>query len=539
MVLSFIGSTLDLPTHENRWQKWRPNVSLGQFPDLLIDRIELFTQKRFKALTQTITEDLEAVSPETEVRPHNLEMRDPWNFEEVFGQLYNFARSYPFDVDKEDYLINITTGTHVVQICLFLLTESRHLPGRLLQISPSRKRSSNKHADPGTFSIIDLDLSKYDQLAARFKDEATEAADFLKSGINTLDPKFNRMIERIEQVSVQSTAPILLTGPTGAGKSQLAKRIYELKKQRNNLTGPLVEVNCSTLKGEMAMSTLFGHKKGAFTGAVTARAGLLKAAHGGLLFLDEIGELGLDEQSMLLRALEEKRFLPVGSDTEVESDFQLISGTNRNLIDRVSEGSFRSDLFARINLWMFELPGLRDRKKDIAPNIDYELERLSQSIGRKVSFNKEAYNSFLDFALNPDSLWTGNFRDLNAAITRMGTLCGSSRIGVELAREETDRLKDLWKSESRSQANEYQDFLNQYLSPEQMEEIDLFDQVQLAEVVRTCRASRSLSEAGRQLFAASRARRKATNDSDRLRKYLAKFDLSCDDIHDSADSIST
>src|SRR5690606_17169261 len=119
-------------------------------------------------------------------------------------------------------------------------------------------------------------------------------------------------------------------GPTGAGKSQLASRIYELKKRRRQVEGAFVEVNCATLRGDGAMSALFGHRRGAFTGAVTARRGLLKEADNGVLFLDEIGELGLDEQAMLLRAVEEGHFFPVGSDREESSHFQLITGTNRD-----------------------------------------------------------------------------------------------------------------------------------------------------------------------------------------------------------------
>ena len=526
VVFSFLGSSLDTPTHEDRWKKWRPNVSLGRFPDLLVDRIELFTQQRFVKLTDTVVADLQSVSPETEVRPHRIEMRDPWNFEEVFEQLFRFARDYPFDVDAEDYLIHITTGTHVAQICLFLLTESRHLPGRLLQLSPSRRRSREEKGDPGEYSIIDLDLGRYDRIAARFESEAAEAADFLKSGIATRNPEFNAMINRIEQVALRSTAPILLTGPTGAGKSQLARRIYELKRQRNNIDGPFVELNCSTLRGDTAMSTLFGHKRGAFTGANTARDGLLKRADGGVLFLDEIAEFGPDEQSMLLRAIEEKRFLPVGSDTEAESNFQLISGTNIDLIDAVAAGEFRADLFARLNLWLFELPGLRERRQDIEPNIGYELDQLSRTTGRKVSFNKEGHEHFLRFATDPASAWSGNFRDFNAALTRLATLAGDRRIGRGLVEEEIQRLQNLWRrSDADPKTGSDLDLLHEVLSDQQLSEIDRFDQVQLAEVIKVCRRSKSMSAAGRTLFAASRTRRKVTNDSDRVRKYLAKFDL--------------
>ncbi|MCL4108398.1 UNVERIFIED_CONTAM: hypothetical protein GTU68_046091, partial [Idotea baltica] len=529
VVLSFLGSSLDTPTHDDRWKKWRPNVALGQFPDFLVDRIELFTQQRFSKLTDIVMTDLASVSPETEVNCHLIEPNDPWNFEQVFESLFEFARNYPFDVENEDYLINITTGTHVAQICLFLLTESRHFPGRLLQLSPPR-RKLREGIDPGDFAIIDLDLSRYDRLATRFEKEATEAASFLKSGIETRNAAFNKMIERIEQVSIRSTAPILLTGPTGAGKSQLARRIYDLKRQRNQVSGRFVELNCSTLRGDTAMSTLFGHNRGAFTGAASARPGLLKSADGGLLFLDEIGELGLDEQSMLLRAVEEKRFLPVGSDHEVESDFQLISGTNRDLIDHVAEGKFRPDLFARLNLWLFEMPGLRDRREDIEPNITYEFDQLSQKIGRKISFNKEGADSFSKFARDPESAWSGNFRDLNAAITRMATLAGDRRIGRELVDEEIERLQNLWRHENAVENGFESSVLDEFFTSEKLAEIDRFDQVQLVEVISVCRKSKSLSVAGRILFAASRARRKATNDSDRVRKYLAKFDLDWDAI---------
>src|SRR5262249_19393517 len=192
-------------------------------------------------------------------------------------------------------------------------------------------------------------------------------------------------------------------GPTGAGKSQLARRIYELKKARHQIEGAFVDVNCATLRGDAAMSALFGHRKGAFTGAVADRAGLLRSANGGLLFLDEIGELGLDEQAMLLRAIEDKRFLPVGSDREEASDFQLIAGSNRDLWSRVREGAFRDDLLARLDLWLFRLPGLTDRVEDIEPNVVYEVDRFTESSGRKTTFNREARERFLKFATSGEA----------------------------------------------------------------------------------------------------------------------------------------
>ena len=192
------------------------------------------------------------------------------------------------------------------------------------------------------------------------------------------------------------------------------------------------------------MSALFGHMKGAFTGATTDRAGLLRAADGGILFLDEIGELGADEQAMLLRAIEEKRFLPVGSDRDAQSDFQLIAGTNRDLLAEVAAGRFREDLLARINLWTFCLPGLAARREDIEPNLEYELEQYTARTGSKVTFNKEARDASWISPFRTGPLWKANFRDLNGAITRMATLAPAGRITVDIVDEEIDRLETAW-----------------------------------------------------------------------------------------------
>ena len=177
-----------------------------------------------------------------------------------------------------------------------------------------------------------------------------------------------------------------------------------------------------------AMSALFGHRRGAFTGALQERPGLLRSADQGMLFLDEIGELGADEQAMLLRAIEEHRFLPLGSDNETRSDFQLLCGTNRDLRQEVAKGRFREDLLARINLWTFTLPGLAERPEDIEPNLEYELERFTERSGSRITFNQQARRRFLEFAGSPEACWTANFRDLNGAVRRMATLAPAGRI---------------------------------------------------------------------------------------------------------------
>ncbi|HCN97262.1 MAG TPA: transcriptional regulator, partial [Leclercia sp.] len=499
----------------NRLRKWRPTVGLCQQPDLPVDRLELLHQPQDRGMAEQITEDIRLLSPHTTVRPWSVTIADPWDFEEVYAAFLDFATHYKFDTEHEEYLVHITTGTHVAQICWFLLTEARYLPASLIQTGPASRDAPEEAVPVGRYSIIDLDLSRYAALTSRFQREQQESVSFLKAGIDTRNATFNALIDQIERVALRSTAPVLLTGPTGAGKSFLANRIYQLKQSRHQLTGRLVAVNCATLRGDNAMSTLFGHVKGAFTGAATARAGLLREADGGVLFLDEIAELGLDEQAMLLKAIEEKTFFPFGSDKEVRSDFQLIAGTHRDMRQWVAEGRFREDLWARINMWSFALPGLAQRREDIAPNVEYELQRFATEAQSQVRFDREARERYLRFADSPQALWRGNFRELGSSVARMATLAEQGRITLALVEEEIVRLQESW----------------QIATPSAAMALDLFDQRQLETVLEVCRRSASLSEAGRELFAVSRMKKVNPNDADRLRKYLTRFGLSWESLH--------
>ena len=522
VVFGFLGASLDRAQGTDRWSRWRPTVAMCQQEDLIISRLELLVEPKFSEMAQLVIADIHQVSPETVVKVHEVSFADPWDFQQVYEGLYDLITNYVFKTDKEDYLIHLTTGTHVAQICWFLLNEANFIPARLLQTSPVR-RDGRDSTSAGRYEIIDLDLSKYDRLATRFAQEQEKTLDFLKSGIATKSKTFNQLIGQIELVAVNSKAPMLIMGPTGAGKSLLASRIYDLRATRAGLTGRFVEVNCATLRGDQAMSTLFGHRRGAFTGAQADRPGLLKEADKGLIFLDEIGELGLDEQAMLLRALEDKTFLPLGADKAVSSDFQLIAGTNRDLRAEVKAGKFRDDLLARINLWTFTLPSLAERREDISVNLDFELERFAKSHRRQVRFNKEAREAFLKFARSPEAKWSANFRDLNAAVTRMATLAPKGRITVSCVEHEKARLLGGWQESAPSTHDAV-------LSSEARAQIDPFDLAQLDYVLSICRESKTLSDAGRKLFAISRESKAKANDADRLKKYLARFDLSWDDV---------
>ena len=524
VVIGFVGSTLDQGKKPERWQRWRPTMSLLMHEDLMIDEMVLLHDRRNTGLIQHLKQDALQLSPQTRITGQQISIRDPWDFSDMYGALYDFVKSYSFDVENNHYLLHITTGTHVAQICWYLLIDAHYLPAKLIQSSPAGKQQPE-----GEYRIIDLDLSRYAALTQRFEHEQSENWQQLKAHIATKNKNFNQLIQEVELVATRSSAPILIMGATGVGKSHLAKQIYQLKKEKFHLSGRFIDVNCATLVGDSAMSTLFGHSKGAFTGAVAARTGYLKSADQGILFLDEIGELGLDEQAMLLKALEDKSFFPVGSDKEIQADFQLIAGTNKDLRAEVQAGRFREDLWARLNTWTFFLPSLKDRLEDIAPNIEFELQRFANQHQRQLRFHSDALQKYLKFAQSYEATWQGNFRDLTASVTRMATLANGERIGLNEVSAEIRRLEQIWAVEPQTSTVLFSN-LDQILSAEQIAQIDEFDRIQLEGVIEICRKSKSMADAGRRLFSVSREQRQSSNDSDRVKKYLAKFGLSWNDV---------
>jgi len=216
-------------------------------------------------------------------------------------------------------------------------------------------------------------------------------------------PRTRQVLRLIEKMG-KCRWPALLLGETGTGKEVVARAIHNI-----NPHGPFVTIDCSSMVGPLMESELFGHVKGAFTGAANAKIGLIEAANGGTAFFDEIGELPLDLQAKLLRVLQEKEFRPVGSLSTRRSDFRIIAATNRDLAKEVEKGTFRRDLYFRLNVINIRLSPLRERKEDIPALINHFLSR----VGSHYSVTAEALEAMLSYE------WPGNIRELENCVQHM------------------------------------------------------------------------------------------------------------------------
>jgi len=230
--------------------------------------------------------------------------------------------------------------------------------------------------------------------------------------------EFLKLTTKLQQAA-ETLAPVFLTGETGTGKELAAEFIHRQSKLAD---GEFVIVDCTILGENLFESELFGHEKGSFTGAATAKKGLFELANNGTLFIDEIGELPLSQQPKLLRALESGKFRRVGGTATLSSNVRIVSATNRNLAEMVKAGNFREDLFYRISVFPVEIPPLRDRRQDLPVLVDYLLKQLSLRDGLQYTLTKEALMKLMRH------LWPGNIRELRNCLQLATGLCENKQI---------------------------------------------------------------------------------------------------------------
>jgi DNA-binding NtrC family response regulator len=289
---------------------------------------------------------------------------------------------------------------------------------------PLAVKAMQKGAD--TFLTKPIDLNELEV----FLDKSLELNSLRRSSLNekrlqkTIAPFWGETgtmshVKKLVNIAAGSDSPILLLGETGTGKGVLAHWIHDHSRQNN---AAFVEINCTSLKGELLSSELFGHRKGAFTSAVDDKQGLIEVAHRGTLFLDEIGDLDMEIQTQLLKVIEEKQFRRLG-DVEIrKSDFRLLCATNRDLVRDVEDKKFRQDLFYRINVFPIEIPPVRERREDIEPLILHLLKqhgREMKSLGPALKRLIGKYS------------WPGNIREMRNILERAVLLAGDQDLAPE------------------------------------------------------------------------------------------------------------
>lgn len=271
----------------------------------------------------------------------------------------------------------------------------------------------------------------------------TQNSNFV-SGISSVSKAMSNHIKLVSPTNLS----VLIIGESGTGKEVVAKEIHNLS-QRNK--APFIAVDCGAIPKELATSEFFGHLKGSFTGAVTDKIGHFESANGGTLFLDEVGNLSYENQIQLLRALQERKVKKIGSSTEVEVDIRVIAATNEDLKEGVKNGTFREDLYHRLNEFSIEVPTLEDRKQDLLMYSDFFLDKANEQLNKNVlGFSPDVIRIFQAYS------WPGNLRELQNIIRRsalltQGNLIEKEVLPSDLFEEQSKSMGGLSKSENEKE----------------------------------------------------------------------------------------
>ena len=349
-----------------------------------------------KALTQTDKETPQLVLSDLRLPDHDGLYLLAWMRKQGFAQPFIVMTSYA----------EVQNAVEAMKLGATDYISKPIQPDLLLQKMKEALRSASLSSLPTTTI-----QSKVEKITATTSASLTSATSH--PGIEGHSP-IAQDLYRLVALVAPTPLSVLINGASGTGKEYVAHRIHELSKRVN---GPFVAIDCGALTKELAASELFGHTKGAFTGALNNKVGAFEQAQGGTLFLDEVGNLSYDVQVQLLRALQERRIRPVGSAEERSIDIRLVCATNENMTEAITQGRFREDLFHRINEFTLHMPLLRERGRDIIEFAHYFLQQANHELGRHIThLSPDAEQALLQYA------WPGNLREMRNIITRAALL---------------------------------------------------------------------------------------------------------------------
>jgi len=512
IVVNILGERCIHGTKPQRWSQWRPTIAVCSQPDFVVHRLVLLHTEQQRKHLSILCADLQAVSPETEVELVTLPPYRSGNLVETYNVLRAFAAGYAINPQNNQYFVHTTPAHQIEQLCLLKLTESRYFPAQLLQTHPP---TADRFA--GSFSVQTIQLEPQDE--PEFSSSKSSEAlhhKLIPPGM-LLASNFKQTLDQIASAALLTTEPLFICGPMGVGKSTLAKRLHNFLLSERKVQGSFQEIDCAAQFPEKITEYLFGTN------------GVLASEAPGVLYLDAIEELQPVAQVNLLRTIENKSFLSVDASKNISLSTRILLGSRTNLSTAVKAGRFREDLWLRLSAWQFDIPPVRERYSDLEPAVEFALLEHMRKMGRRVQFAPDAKSQFLKFARTPQAKWPGNFRDIQMSVFRLATLAQLGTIQLDAVNHEINRLTNLWQETSDGSSSR---LLEQYLNPQVRMTLDRFESVQLADVISVCVNSKTLSDAGRNLFSESRKKKRKANDADRLRKYLQKYDLDWSSFHD-------
>jgi DNA-binding NtrC family response regulator len=386
------------------------------------DRAYLFTGPSTLSIAKATAEAIGRIHPETEARVEPVDLDDPISYRQIIAGVRKAFRRIGAECDGADFSIATASGTPQMHAAWLLLAASGEIPAAILQTRPPQFVTTDRQP------VEEIDLRpEFDQALCRLEQAAPQAApgaeDLLREelGIVGRHPAFLESLAAAARYA-KSPLPVLVQGDTGTGKELVATYIHRL-------SGLSVDrfhaVNCAGVPHELAESLLFGHRRGAFTGAVNDQKGAFDLANGGTLFLDEIGELAIDVQAKLLRVLQDGRVQPLGAPAPHTVTVRLVAATNRDLLAMVRERTFREDLYYRVEVGIIRLPPLRQRRSDIPLLAMAAIENAN----RRLSRPRRLTTAALQRLAARD--WPGNVRGLLNVIERSVLLSTSEVIDVD------------------------------------------------------------------------------------------------------------
>lgn len=375
------------------------------------DLIYLLATPNTEKQTSATVEALAETCRETKVEVVNLSLDDPTDYNAILFNLRQVIGEVIAKRPEASYFVSVSSGTPQMHACWLLLAASGEIPAHILNIRPPRFVTTDRPM------ITQADLTSPDFPVVRSVLSRLEAPDtpalsieeaIKQLGIVGDHLEFRKALETAA-ILAPSDAPVLILGETGTGKDLIARFIHKLSGKPQDRYVPL---NCAAIPKDLAESILFGHKKGAFTGATNDQEGKFDQANGGTLFLDEIGELPIATQTKLLRVLQDGMVEPLGARKAHKVNVRVIAATNQNIARAIKQGKFREDLYYRLNVGEIKLPPLRDRKSDVPKIALHILDRVNASLRRPKRLSPSALKRL------QQQNWPGNVRDLANAIER-------------------------------------------------------------------------------------------------------------------------